>query len=263
MRLAHLSDFHLLAPRDRPDWRLRWIAAGRPIDVEGRYRRAVRALKHAASADVVILTGDLTETGSAAQFGAFAGALEESGLDPDQVVLLPGNHDRYGIEDGWERALDGPLARFRHAARVDRGVFLARGGLRLTALDVTRWQGFIRSTGFFTASVQRHLTVSLRRVDDEKHHAVVALHHPPQRHPVPAWHWVNGLDGTDGLYATLGARPRSLLHGHIHRDRRHRWGPHHVHAVPAVVMPSAEAPVTFHDVAPDGEIARVETVTHA
>ena len=261
MRLAHLSDFHLLAPRDRPDWRLRWIAAGRPLDADARYARAVRALRHASGADLVVLTGDLTESGSVAQFRTFADALAEAQLDPDQVVFLPGNHDRYGPPLAWEGAFDGPLARFPHVARGARGVFLQRQGLHLAAIDVTRAQGFLRSTGFFTHHAREHLARSLRLVDDAKHHAVVALHHPPHRHPVRAWHWVNGLDGTEDLFASLGARPRSLLHGHVHQDRQHRWGPHYVHAVPAVVMPRHEPPVTFHDVAPDGELARVETVT--
>jgi len=261
MRLAHLSDFHLLARSDRPDWRIRWIAAGRPLDFEARYARAVRALRHASRADLVVLTGDLTETGSVAQFRTFADAMAEAQLDPDQVVFLPGNHDRYGPADAWENAFDGPLARFPHVARRAHGVFLQRQGLHLAALDVTRAQNFVRSTGFFTEHQREHLARSLLVVDGAKRHAVVALHHPPQRHPIHAWHWVNGLDGTEELYATLGERPRSLLHGHVHQDRRHRWGPHHVHAVPAVVMPRAEPPVTFHDVAPDGELARVETAT--
>lgn len=271
MRLAHLSDFHLLAPADPPDWRLRCLAAWRPVDRDGRYERAVRALRVAAGADVIVITGDLTETGSAGQFGVFADALVEAGVDPDQVVLLPGNHDRYGVRDGWELALAGPLSAFGHAARSGRGVFLERGGLRLTAIDVTRWQGFVRSTGFFTDAERRHLAASLGRVDGEGRHAIVALHHAPERHPVPPWHWVNGLDGTGALYEVLGSRPRSLLHGHVHRDRQDRWGPHQIHAVPAVLIPSKEPPVVFHDVAPDGEIRRitprpaptVETVTQA
>lgn len=261
MRLAHLSDFHLLAPRDRPDWRIRWIAAGRPLDVDARYARAVRALRHASRADLVVLTGDMTESGSVAQFHTFADAVNDSGLDPDQVVFLPGNHDRYGPADAWERAFDGPLARFPHVARGGLGVFLQRSGLHLAALDVTRAQGCLRSTGFFAAGAREHLARALRVADGVKRHAVVALHHPPHRHPLRAWHWVNGLDGTEDLFAMLGARPRSLLHGHVHQDRHHRWGPHFVHAVLAVVSPLELPPVTFHDVAPDGEIARVQAVT--
>lgn len=261
MRIAHLSDFHLLAHRDRPDWRLRYIAAGRPLDAEARYARAVRALKHANRADLLVLTGDLTESGSVAQFRTLTDALTEARIDPEQIVMIPGNHDRYGLPGAWESACDGPLSRYRLVARGAKGVYVQRQGLHLAAIDVTRSQGFLRSTGFFTGEVREPLARALRLADDAKRHAVVALHHPPQRHPVRAWHWVNGLDGSEDLFELLGAHPRTLLHGHVHQDRRHRWGPHEVHAVPAVVMPRDAPPVTFHEVAPGGELSREEPVT--
>src|SRR5215831_11304879 len=85
MRIAHLSDFHLLEPdvgrrglRERV--RLGYLSLFRPLDAEGRVRRALGALARACEKgfDHLVISGDLTEDGTAQQFEEVARVLFES-----------------------------------------------------------------------------------------------------------------------------------------------------------------------------------------
>src|SRR6266542_4136803 len=119
MRIAHLSDLHLLEPDvGRRSFcervRLRYLSLLRPIDAEARMRRAERALRRARQQgfDHLVISGDLTEDGGTAQFEQLAHVLSQSGIDPYKITLVPGNHDAYGDPRAFMRALEGPLRRF-------------------------------------------------------------------------------------------------------------------------------------------------------
>lgn len=80
--LAHVSDLHL--GRDR-----RSDAAA----------RAVGSALAAAGVDAVLVTGDVTHRGRAAELRAFEDAFAPL-LERGRVVLVPGNHDRAGEDVG-------------------------------------------------------------------------------------------------------------------------------------------------------------------
>src|SRR5689334_22760877 len=97
-RIAHLSDVHTLEPSKQAyGWGVKFVSIHRPLDAAARLRKLARALAAArrSGADHVVISGDLTEMGSEAQFAAFAEVLDASGIDPDRVTLVPGNHDAY------------------------------------------------------------------------------------------------------------------------------------------------------------------------
>jgi formylglycine-generating enzyme required for sulfatase activity/predicted MPP superfamily phosphohydrolase len=120
VRWLHLSDLHL-GCRGRELW---W-------QVESEFRRSVREgvrrLGHPP--DLVLLTGDLTNTGAEAEFAladAFLDALfgwlrEEGGGAGPLLVAIPGNHDllrpqgrearSFRILDDYERGADDPVVR--------------------------------------------------------------------------------------------------------------------------------------------------------
>jgi 3',5'-cyclic-AMP phosphodiesterase len=80
--LAHVSDLHL--GRDR-----RTDAAA----------RALGAALHRAPVDAVLVTGDVTHRGRAAELRAFEDAFAPL-LERGRVVVVPGNHDRAGEDVG-------------------------------------------------------------------------------------------------------------------------------------------------------------------
>src|SRR6476660_122653 len=108
-RIAHLSDLHLIelehARRGRAGrLRLRYLSYGRELAAEARVARFRAALAEyrRSTARRLIVTGDLTEDGTPEQFELFAAVLAESGIDPREITLTPGNHDVYADPLGFE-----------------------------------------------------------------------------------------------------------------------------------------------------------------
>src|ERR1700716_1900115 len=127
MRVAHLSDVHMLESRPSVgtayNWSTRLVSYARALEPVARARRLSQALSAAvrSGATHYVISGDLTEIGSDVQFAVFAEALHDSGISPDRITLVPGNHDAYTTPDGWKRALEGPLAAFRASSAAEAG----------------------------------------------------------------------------------------------------------------------------------------------
>lgn len=233
--IAHLSDLHLLESdfrrrRGLSRYRLAYLNAGRPCDPEVRQERAKEALRQArrANAEHVLLTGDLTEDGVPAQFDLLREVLKGSGFVPEQITLVPGNHDVYADPKAWEHALQGPLRAYRRTSGA-RGVAVLDGAVIKPFSTVIEKQTFHISCG------------AIKRTDVETTHklksdpicrartTILAMHHPPLPYKNPM---INAVDGTNCSPAM-----RDLLtshgdvrvaHGHIHRkveqrlhDRQH------------------------------------------
>jgi 3',5'-cyclic AMP phosphodiesterase CpdA len=80
--LVHVSDLHL--------------GRGRRTDAAAR---ALAAALHDAAVDAVLVTGDLTHRGRAAELHAFEDAFAPL-LERGRMVIVPGNHDRAGEDVG-------------------------------------------------------------------------------------------------------------------------------------------------------------------
>ncbi|WP_437680683.1 metallophosphoesterase family protein [Sorangium sp. So ce131] len=222
--IAHLTDLHLLeADHDRrrgaERWRLRYLSFGRPIDAAERRGRALAALVEArrSGADHLVLTGDLTEDGAPAQFEVLAAVLAESGWAPEHVTLVPGNHDAYAGGDAWERALGGPLCPF--AATSGPGTTVALPGAIVTAVSTAIMQPVTRSAGAIAARELAHVAALAAETRRSGNALVLAQHHPPLRHPIGAWQWLDGLINCAELMALLHEHDHlHVIHGHTHRE---------------------------------------------
>ncbi len=225
MRIAHLSDLHLLEPdvrrrslRDRV--RLGYLSLFRPIDAEARIRRAVRALERAKQQgfDHLVISGDLTEDGGQEQFEELARVLGESRIDPYKVTLVPGNHDTYDGPREFARALEGPLRPYAEASGGHAGKVIDLGEAVLLPLNTAVHQHWAYSWGHIDSEGFEGLE---RRATDPgiaKRAVVVVQHHAPTRHPIAALQWIDGLRGYSRLLALLSKlRGVQVLHGHLHR----------------------------------------------
>lgn len=85
LRVAHLSDLHV----NEGD-RVRMVERAHP----GGNRQLDRVLEAPplGDADVILVTGDVTDRGTAASWRTFLDAVEEREL-AERIVLVPGNHD--------------------------------------------------------------------------------------------------------------------------------------------------------------------------
>jgi len=225
MRIAHLSDFHILEPdvrrrdfRDRV--RLGYLSFFRPLDAEARVKRALRAVARACERgfDHLVISGDLTEDGTAEQFEEVARVLLESRVDPSKVTLVPGNHDAYSGVHAFERALEGPLRPFARTSGSAPGQVIDLGEVMLLPISTVIHQHWAWSFG--NIDRERFEGLEKRAFDPGivKRAVVVVQHHAPTPHRFAAMQWADGLRGYARLLALLSrVRKVQVLHGHLHR----------------------------------------------
>lgn len=228
--LAHVTDMHLVEPNYRARsgsdlQRLYYLSTGRRIDTEGRYQRALGALRMAGrNAAHVVVTGDLTEDGVPEQFELLAELLAESGLDPERVTLVPGNHDRYVEPDEFERALRGPLRAYAASSCEGRVVELP-GGAWLLPVSTAIPQSVLRSAGRVSELDLERMQQLARHARRAGKLALVAQHHPPHGYGPAAWNWIDGLHNAAVGRALLSANAKlHVLHGHTHKQFSETFG---------------------------------------
>jgi len=240
--LAHLSDPHL-APLPEPRWSelcnkrltgyFNWQRNRRFIHDRAVLDRLVADLK-AQKPDHVACTGDLANIALPEEFARGRAWLEALGT-PEQVSLVPGNHDAYvrgalkearrqwgaymtGDDGGGFPYLRrrGPLALIGLSTAVPTAWGLAMGGLGRRQLDA--------------------FAKLLATLQDGDAFRVVLIHHPP----VSMARWHKRLLDRDRLKRIIAAHGADLLlHGHDHLAMLN-WldGPAGTR-VPAVGVPSA------------------------
>lgn len=221
-RIAHISDVHLLAERAQKhqDLRVRFLSFGRVLDAAARIRKLIAALRKAvrSGADHVLVSGDLTESGTPEQFETLASVLDELGIDPARLTLVPGNHDAYTSKDGWSKALEGPLRRYRAQAATDAGKVVELGDVAILPLDVACHQPVTRSSGMVTDDALERLERRLQDRAIATRTTLLVQHHPPYVHGSRAWQWVDGLSNAGRLTALLARFPEThVMHGHLHK----------------------------------------------
>jgi len=219
MLVAHLSDLHILETAERPRFDVRFVSLGRRLDARARIESARAAIAHARAhgAEHFLFTGDLTETGTVAQFEALARLLHDAGLEPDEVTLVPGNHDRYSAANGWVAALEGPLRTYSTNAAKEPGKVVDLGDTVILPVDATFHQPVTRSAGRLDVEVEEALATRIGDPHFAARRVLVAIHHPPHPRPGP-WHWVDGLLGGKRLLAMAAGKSNvTIAHGHLHR----------------------------------------------
>jgi 3',5'-cyclic AMP phosphodiesterase CpdA len=280
--LAHLSDPHL-GPIPTPP--LAEIINKRGLGLinwyRKRHRHHSRAVLDAIVRDMqtqapghIAVTGDLTNISLDQEFGNAARWLDQVGT-PQNVTLVPGNHDAYirrvadhavrhwgeymrGDDDSRPHPGEPSDARPRSAASFEvRGeeppaprddvVFpfvRRRGPVAIIGLTTSLPTGPFMATGRLGSDQLARLAKILVTLAREPMFRVVLIHHPPVANR--GHHMKRLIDGTifRALLAEHGAE--LLLHGHNH-EQQLRWldGPRG--RIPAVGVPSASAIISDHD----------------
>ena len=134
LRIAHLSDIHVGAPlAARP-----WLYANKRLtgllNLHLRRRNAFSretldatlADCRARRVDHIVVTGDLTNVSLAAEFDAARDVFARNGWSPDDVTVVPGNHDVYLASSQRNRDVERHFASFmtdceRAVAALTRG----------------------------------------------------------------------------------------------------------------------------------------------
>ncbi len=255
--IVHLSDLHLTADDRAPRSEARLFGALRGMNASFRRLVATPALREA---DLVLVTGDVTDRGEPAAWEAFWGPLREAGLLP-KVRVIPGNHDlcHLGVRltdyrVNVQRAATG-LAAGGQPTRFPWVERLAGGRIALVGLNSANIGNRSGATnaigrlGFF----QLEALARLLRRERGTPVVIVALHHSPnipanrtadvrrlaRMSPVERWGMELSQPERRALrLLCLVAGVRLVVHGHLHRceDRR-------VNALRIVGAPASTEPV--------------------
>lgn len=225
MRLAHISDLHLLP-------------AGREHDLDGPGSHDIASaivedlVAISAGLDLVVVSGDLTDKADASSFEAFERLFSRVGLP---VVVVPGNHDGpTGMRDYLGKS---PLlAGWDISNRV-----LEIAGTKILGLDTCvddLTQGAVTSEAI--------ALVADEIARDRDSQLIVVMHHPPL---------LIGLETFDGFcriergaelldVMTSAGRDVVVLSGHVHRPFFAREGTLSCYVAGSMIAPY-DSPVPF------------------
>ncbi len=231
MLVAQLTDTHVVA-----DPSLHELY----VDNNERLRAAVASLNgEDPRPDLVLLTGDLTNTGSDDEYEVLA---ELIGTLELPVLAVPGNHD---TRDGIRRIFPHlSWADADHASCVT-DLDVGNDSMRFIGLDSTL-PGLPGAE--FDAERERWLVDA---IDGAPGRVALALHHPPFATGIQ-WMDSNGFIGLDRLEHVLREHPvERILSGHIHRSMTAT-----VAGIPAVTCPSTIHHVDL-DLATDAPVSLI------
>ena len=198
MFLAQLTDLHV-----RPAGQ----AANRVVESNTFTERALRSVAALRPApDAVVITGDLTETGQAAEYDNLARLLRQ--YLPMPVCVIPGNHDRRETLRRGLADLPGVLADPRFVQYT-----VESHPVRLVMLD-TLVPG--AGHGELCADRLRFLEQTLAAAPNRP--TIVAMHHPPFACGIAHMDRINLLNAA--AFAAVIARHKQverIICGHVHR----------------------------------------------
>ena len=239
MRIAHLSDLHVLAIDGVPAYRFAnkrftgWVnlRVKRSHKHRPGHVRAVAREITRARVDHVCITGDLTNLALEQEFVAVRELLEqELGLTPDQISAVPGNHDLYTrgamkdqrftkyfhdyvASDLPELSADIPLGHFPFVK--------LRGPCAIIGLSSAVPRAPLISSGEIGKRQLDAFAKILVHPEVQKRTPVIMLHHPIHNPTSKLETFSRGLSDAKGLVKALaGLRRGVLLHGHLHVRRQ-------------------------------------------
>jgi 3',5'-cyclic AMP phosphodiesterase CpdA len=197
--LAQLTDLHIREPGR--------LAYGR-LDTAPYLRAAVQGIQALPQRPhAVVLTGDLTDFGRAAEYEHLARLLAPLSMP---LYLLPGNHD----DRAQMRAAFAGHDYLGDGEFVQYSVPLGEHGLRLLALDTVEHGA---SHGRLCANRLQWLSDELDRRRGES--VVIAMHHPPFETLIGHMDRIGLLEGAGELTEILRGHPsiERVICGHLHR----------------------------------------------
>ena len=231
--LAHLSDPHLAYPRisqfsDFMNKRffgyLKWCLKRRSEHHDDVLAQMIQDVRHIRP-DHIVITGDLTHMGLAAECARAKEMLERLG-PASRVTIIPGNHDAY-VEDALDRPLlewadymvsDGVTIRAGEAAAVN-AIFPSlrvRAGVALIGVTTAQPCSAFLAVGCVGDNQLQRLEKILTETGQKGLFRIVLIHHPPKSGVVS---WRKRLTDAEAFQKTIhDCGAELILHGHSHHQ---------------------------------------------
>ncbi|HKA89534.1 MAG TPA: metallophosphoesterase [Haliangiales bacterium] len=230
MRLAHLTDLHLLSldgARLRDFANKRWTGGMNLLLRRGRHHqpRVFEAMVtdlNERGVEQIACTGDVTNLSLAAEFRFARGYFDRIAAGPANVFCVPGNHDTYVAEaDGRFEEVFGDYCASDPEWRWDNGspwpAVRIRGDLALVGLCTGRPSGWLTAHGVVGAEQLARAEQVLTDARLRGKLRVVVMHHPSAG--PRARSRLRGLQDHEAFAAMIARAGADLvLHGHEHLD---------------------------------------------
>lgn len=236
MKIAHLSDLHVLGESPEP-W-TRYANKRFSGWANLKFRRhavhkheVVQALCREIAkqgVDHVVITGDFSNLAFEGELVRARTMLErELGMSPNDVSVVPGNHDLYTGGSAKKKRFFGVFADYMTSDLPDVATDHASGPFPFVRLrDDVAIIGLSSATPrppmIASGSVGRSQREALARVlghaDVTSRLPLVLMHHPPHNPRSPVRTATNGLYDASAMREVLKQAERSVvLHGHLHQ----------------------------------------------
>ena len=238
MRIAHLSDLHLLSLEGAVPFRLfnkrltgylNLRFHRRSVHKPFAVRAAARAIRK-LDVDQVVITGDVSNLALENEFALVRTFLaEDLGLPESRVSLVPGNHDAYTRGAHRSRRFARTFAAYLRSdlpeltppGEVFPYVHL-RGAAAIIGLSTALPRPPLVASGELGHVQLRALERILAHPEVRERTAVILQHHPIHNPASASKRLLEGLGDAAEEAKVLGTLRRGLvLHGHLHR-RIHR-----------------------------------------
>jgi 3',5'-cyclic AMP phosphodiesterase CpdA len=242
MRIAHISDLHVLALGGAIPFRLfnkRLTGYANLRLRRGRHHRievlsAILAHLGRSSFDHVVITGDVSNLALQSEFEAVRRLLDDVlRVAPSSVSIVPGNHDVYTGGAQRSKRFSRYFAPYLGSDLPQLGIDHPSGSFPVVKLrDGVAFIGLSTAVArlpfIASGTLGRQQLSALRAILDSPEllgrTPVLLQHHPAV--DLGAWTWrkrlTDGLTDANELGQILSTLPRALvLHGHLHR-RIHR-----------------------------------------
>lgn len=227
-RLAHLSDIHLgplpqVAYRDLVSKRItgyiNW-RRNRSADLHEGVIDGIVADMKAAAPDHIAISGDLMNLALDGEIALARLWLESLG-DPQDVSVVPGNHDAY-VPGALDRVCTA-WAPWMRGDDMEGGTFpymRVRGPVALIGVSSARATAPFMASGFFGEGQAARLAGLLDAAHAKGLCRVVMIHHPPVRGAAAAHKRLFGIGRFQKTLRACGAE--LVLHGHTHLPTTYR-----------------------------------------
>jgi 3',5'-cyclic AMP phosphodiesterase CpdA len=230
-RLAHVTDPHFrgfagLSPGDLASKR----AVGLANLIINRTRKHKMALLEALRIDLraqapdhLALTGDLANVSLDGEWRAALAWIDMSGVPPEAITVIPGNHDAYVPKVVEARAFERLFAPYMasdlpRADGTDYPFVHLRDDVALVGVSSAVATGDLGAWGLIGEAQLARLEALLAAPELGGKTRVVLVHHPPVLHKGREEHNLRDRAALAAVLARTGAD--LVLHGHDHADER-------------------------------------------
>jgi len=234
-RLAHVTDPHFRTPRGFPGVSAAELLGKRAVGYLNLTVNRVRKHKmdlledmrvdlRAQAPDHLALTGDLSNIALGSEWRSALAWLDLSGVAPDAISVIPGNHDAYVPEVLATREFERLFAPYQ-TSDLDRDGESAyypfvqiREPLALIGVSSAVATGDLGAWGRIGEAQLARLEAILTAPEVRALTRVVLIHHPPVVHKGGEHRNLRDRAGLAAVLARAGAE--LVLHGHDHHDER-------------------------------------------